>query len=52
MFMSTKVIQEARVSFRMPAEMREALEKLAAEDNRCFSSYVKDVLSKHLKSKE
>lgn len=39
------------LSFRVTPEMKEALEKAAADDTRSASSFVIKVLTEHLKAK-
>jgi predicted DNA-binding protein len=39
-------------SLRLPPELREELERLAAEDRRPLAAYVKLVLEEHVRAKE
>lgn len=39
-----------RVTFRMPAKLRAAIEELAASDDRKLSDYIRNVLRKHVQS--
>ncbi len=39
-----------RIGLRITKELKETLEKLAAEENRNFSNYIETVLIKHIEN--
>ena len=40
-----------RLSFSYPEELKESLKKLAKRENRTLSSYVQNLLAKHIEEK-
>lgn len=44
--------QEAIITFKVTKEFKDKLQKLAAEENRSVSNYIKTVLEKIMKDKK
>ena len=51
--MTTRLMtRDAHLSVRVPADLKQALEKLAASEQRTLASYVHFVLHQHVKASE
>jgi hypothetical protein len=46
---ATKPVEKTALSFRLPTQIRDALDKAAAADDRTVSAYVTRLLTQHLR---